>query len=67
MTTHHLTLPFFTSEFFYQKQLYCRPQPSLLFSFSLIEEGLHFDAIEVIETESQAVLNTITEHDFQDA
>jgi hypothetical protein len=27
----------------------------------------HFYAIEVIEAESQAVLNILTEHDFQDA
>jgi hypothetical protein len=27
----------------------------------------HFDTIGVIEGESQAVLNTFTEHDFQDA
>jgi hypothetical protein len=30
-------------------------------------KGSHFDAIEVIEAESQAVLNTLTEHDFQNA
>jgi hypothetical protein len=30
-------------------------------------KGRHFDTVEVIETESQAVLNTLTEHDFQDA
>jgi hypothetical protein len=30
-------------------------------------KGRHFDTIEVIETESQAVLNTLTEHVFQDA
>jgi hypothetical protein len=30
-------------------------------------KGLHFDTVEVIEAESQAVLNTLTEHDFQDA
>jgi hypothetical protein len=30
-------------------------------------KGLHFDTIEVIEAESQVVLNTVTEHDFQDA
>jgi hypothetical protein len=30
-------------------------------------KGRHFDTTEVIETESQAVLNTLTEHDFQDA
>jgi histone-lysine N-methyltransferase SETMAR len=29
-------------------------------------KGRHFDTVEVIETESQAVLNTVTEHDFQD-
>jgi hypothetical protein len=27
----------------------------------------HFDTIEVIEAESQAVLNILTEHDLQDA
>jgi hypothetical protein len=27
----------------------------------------HFDTIEVIEAELQTVLNTLTEHDFQDA
>jgi hypothetical protein len=26
-----------------------------------------FDTIEVIEAESQVVLNTLTEHDFKDA
>jgi hypothetical protein len=30
-------------------------------------KGRHSDSIEVIEAESQAVLNTLTEHDFQDA
>jgi hypothetical protein len=30
-------------------------------------KGRCFDAIEVIEAELQAVLNTLTEHDFQDA
>jgi hypothetical protein len=30
-------------------------------------KGHHFDTNEVIEAESQAVLNTITEHNFQDA
>jgi hypothetical protein len=29
--------------------------------------GHHFDTIEVIEAESQTVLNTLTEHDFQDS
>jgi hypothetical protein len=30
-------------------------------------KGCYFDTIEVIEAESQAVLNTLREHDFQDA
>jgi hypothetical protein len=30
-------------------------------------KGSHFDTNELIEAESQAVLNTLTEHDFQDA
>jgi hypothetical protein len=30
-------------------------------------KGRHFDTIEGIEAESQAVLNTFTEHNFQDA
>jgi hypothetical protein len=27
---------------------------------------LHFDTVEVMEAESQAVLNSLTEHNFQD-
>jgi hypothetical protein len=30
-------------------------------------KGLHCDTIEVMEAESRAVLNTLTEHDLQDA
>jgi hypothetical protein len=30
-------------------------------------KGRRFDTIEVIEAESQALYNTHTEHDFQDA
>jgi hypothetical protein len=30
-------------------------------------KGRHFVTTEVIEAELQAVLNTLTEHDFQDA
>jgi hypothetical protein len=30
-------------------------------------KGRHSDTIDVIEAESQAVLNTLTEHDYQDA
>jgi hypothetical protein len=39
-----------------------------LFSWLKIKlKGCCFDTIEVIEAESHAVLNTLTEHDFQDA
>jgi hypothetical protein len=30
-------------------------------------KGCHFDTLEMIKAESQAVLNTFTEHYFQDA
>jgi hypothetical protein len=30
-------------------------------------KGCHFDTIKVMEAESQAVLNSLTEHDFQNA
>jgi hypothetical protein len=30
-------------------------------------KGRHFDIVEVMEAELQAVLNTLTEHGFQDA
>jgi hypothetical protein len=30
-------------------------------------KGSHFDTVEAIEEESQAVLNTLTEYDFQDS
>jgi hypothetical protein len=43
------------------------PHPS---NFSLLLKinlkGRHFDTIEVIQVESQAVLNTLTHHDPQD-
>jgi hypothetical protein len=56
--------------FFYQTHD-CRPPPTLLFCFPYWRwnwgNGSHFDTIEVIEAESQAVLNTLTEHDFQGA
>jgi hypothetical protein len=43
--------------------------PPCDFSVSPIEDkmkGRHFDKTEVIKAELQAVLNTPTEHDFQD-
>jgi hypothetical protein len=52
------------------KQHNCRRTRILLFSVSPIEdqeERRHFDTNEVMEAESPAELNTLTEHDFQDA
>jgi hypothetical protein len=31
------------------------------------QKGRRFDIVKIIMAESQAVLNTLTEHDFQDA
>jgi hypothetical protein len=68
---HHDNAPsqtsFLTWEFFYQKQHDCSPPPTLLFFVSPIKDkNRHFDTIEVIEAELQAVLNILTEHNFQD-
>jgi hypothetical protein len=52
---------------FYPKQHDCRPPLTLLFHVSLVEEKFKFDPIEMIETELQSVLNTLTERDFEDA
>jgi 23S rRNA maturation mini-RNase III len=43
------------------------PYFSLFPCLKIKMKGLHFDTTEVIEAESQAVLNTLTEHDFKDA
>jgi hypothetical protein len=61
---------FFTREFLTKKQHDCRPPTAVLFSVFPVQDGRkgrHFDTVEVTEAESQAVLNTFTEHDFQDA
>jgi hypothetical protein len=42
----------------------CYPPPNLLTSLAPLRR---FDTIEVIEAELQAALNTLTEHDFQNA
>jgi hypothetical protein len=42
--------------------------PTLLLSVSKLKlKSRHFDTIEVMEAELQVVLDTVTEHDFQDA
>jgi hypothetical protein len=55
---------------FDQDQYDCRPPPPYS-SVSPIEDktekGCHFDIIKVIKAELQAVHNTLTEHNFQDA
>jgi hypothetical protein len=46
------------------------PYPSYFSLFPQLKLKLndrYFDTTEVIEAESQAVLNTLTEHGFQDA
>jgi hypothetical protein len=43
------------------------PHYSLFPQLKIKLKVLHFDTTEVIEAKSQAVLNTLTEHDFQDA
>jgi hypothetical protein len=50
----------------YEKQHDCHPPPTL-FLFPQLKiklKGRHFDTTEAIETESQAVLNTLTEYDL---
>jgi hypothetical protein len=72
MTAQSLTVPFFTREFFTKNKMTIIPQPPYFYLFSQLKiklelEGWHFDTIEVMEVDLQAVLNTLTEHDFQDA
>jgi hypothetical protein len=43
------------------------PYFSLFLCLKIKLKGRQFDTIEVIEAESQAVLSTLTEYDFQDA
>jgi hypothetical protein len=40
---------------------------SMFLRLKIKQKGGHFDTTEVIEAELQAVLNTITKHDFQNA
>jgi hypothetical protein len=57
-----------TREFFTKNNMTVIHHPPYLSLFPLLKiklKGLHFDTIKVVETESQAVLNTLTEHDFQ--
>jgi hypothetical protein len=71
---HHDNAPFhssfFTTEFLTKITWLLFPtHPTFLClpDWSLKSKSHHFDTIETIETESHAVLNTHTEHNFQDA
>jgi hypothetical protein len=60
----------FHKEIFTQKKnmtVVIHPPFSLFPRLKIKPKGRHFDTTEVIEAESQAVLNTLTEHNFQDA
>jgi hypothetical protein len=62
-------ISFFTREFLTKSNMtvVTTHPPSLFRRLKTNLKGRHFDTTEVMETESQAVLNTLTEHDFQDA
>jgi hypothetical protein len=68
---HRLPLPFLPGNFWKKKNnitLVHHPTYFSLFPRLKIKlKGYHFDTIEAMESESEAVLNTLTEHDFQDA
>jgi hypothetical protein len=68
-TAHRLTLPSSPGNFFTKNNMTVAfIHPNVLFTRSKIKlKCRHFDTIEVIETESQAILNILVEHDFQDA
>jgi hypothetical protein len=66
---YHLIVPS-SSGNFYQKNMTVILHPLYFSLFPRLKiklKGRHFDRIEVIGEESQAVLNTLTEHNFQDA
>jgi hypothetical protein len=61
---------FFTREFLTKNDMalvYHSPQFSMVSQMKIKFKGRHFDTVEVIEAESQAVLNTHTEHNFRNA
>jgi hypothetical protein len=56
--------------FFTKNNMTVVPKPPYFYLFPRLKiklKGRHFDTTDVMEAESQAVLNTLTEHDFQDA
>jgi hypothetical protein len=69
ITTHRLTLPFLTREFLTKNNMTVVQNPSQSSVSAPCDFYVfrHFDTIDLIEAELQAVLNTLTEDDFQDA
>jgi hypothetical protein len=68
-TMHSHTFPSSQRNFFTKNNMTIVPtHPTFLFPrFEIKLKGHHFEIIEVIEAESQAALNTLTDHDLQDA
>jgi hypothetical protein len=69
-TTSRLTLLLSPAIFFIKNNITVVPHPTYFALFPRLKiklKGRHFDTTEVLEAESQAVLDTLTEHDFQDA
>jgi hypothetical protein len=69
-TTHRLTLPLSPWNLLPETTWLSSPTSlyfSLLPRLKIKLKGRHLDTIDVIEAESQALLNTLTEHDFQNA
>jgi hypothetical protein len=69
---HHNAPPhasFFTREFLANTRWLSSPtHPACLFPrLNMKLKSHHVDKFEVMEAELQAVLNSLTEHDFQDA
>jgi hypothetical protein len=67
---HRLALHLSPGNLFTKNNMSVVPNPPYFSLFPRLKvklKGRHFDKIELIEAESQAVLNTLTEHDFQDA
>jgi hypothetical protein len=63
---HHDNAPAHTS--FFTKEIVDHPPYFSLFPRLKIKlKGCHLDTVELVEAKSQAVLNTLTEHDFQNA
>jgi hypothetical protein len=53
---------------FYKNNMTIGPQPTYFSLFPQLKiklKGRHFATVEVIEAGLQAVLNTVTEHDFE--